>query len=48
MNRVRVIFENNKYFLEIRNDELPGVITRLELSKDELTSLLGKITKYIN
>jgi|TARA_R110002012_G_scaffold155388_1_gene316239 hypothetical protein len=47
MNRVKVIFENNKYLLEITNDELPGVITRLEVSQNELTSLLGKITKYI-
>ena len=48
MNRVKVLFENNKYFLEIRNDDLMGVSTKFELTKDELTALLGRITKYVD
>ena len=48
MNRVKVIFENGKYFLEIYNDDLQGVYTKLELTKDELTSLGGQVNKYVD
>jgi len=48
MNKVKVIFENGKYFLEVHNEDLSGVYTKLELTKDELTSLSGKINKYVD
>lgn len=47
MNKIKIIFEYDRYFLEISHDNFKEITTRFELSRDQLLSLHGNINKYI-